>query len=116
MFLFRDTIISDKIELKSAIKKLNGISWYKINIIKNYLGISTPYIIKNLNHYHLNFLLFLLKGLILSNTKIKRLIDNNISRLILIYSYRGIKHKLNLPVRGQRTRTNAGTQRSKRLK
>jgi small subunit ribosomal protein S13 len=80
------------------------------------MGLNYPYIIKNLNYYNLNFLLYLLKGLILSDTKIKRIIETNISRLITIYCYRGIKHKLNLPVRGQRTRTNAGTQRSKRLK
>jgi small subunit ribosomal protein S13 len=35
----------------------------------------------------------------------------NIKRLIEIGSRRGIRHKRNLPVRGQRTRTNARTKR-----
>lgn len=39
----------------------------------------------------------------------------NVNRLKDINSYRGIRHKLNLPVRGQRTRTNARTKRGKRL-
>jgi len=79
------------------------------------MGFKFPYYIKNLNYYNLNFLLFLLKGLILSDTRIKRNIETNINHLISINCYKGARHKLNLPVRGQRTRTNAGTQRSKRL-
>ena len=33
----------------------------------------------------------------------------NIKRLMEIGSYRGLRHRRNLPVRGQRTRTNART-------
>lgn len=46
---------------------------------------------------------------------LRRLIGNNIKRLKDINSYRGIRHKLNLPVHGQRTRTNARTKRGKRI-
>jgi len=38
----------------------------------------------------------------------------NIKRLIEIGCYRGIRHRRNLPVRGQRTRTNARTKRGPR--
>jgi len=38
----------------------------------------------------------------------------NIKRLIDIGCYRGIRHKLGLPVRGQRTRTNARTRKGPR--
>jgi len=38
-------------------------------------------------------------------------ISNNIKRLIEIGSYRGIRHKKGLPVRGQRTQTNARTRK-----
>ncbi len=38
----------------------------------------------------------------------------NIKRLIDIGCYRGIRHKIGLPVRGQRTRTNARTRKGKR--
>ena len=40
--------------------------------------------------------------------------DLNIKRLIEIGSYRGIRHRYHLPVRGQRTRTNARTKRGPR--
>lgn len=38
----------------------------------------------------------------------------NIKRLMDIGSYRGLRHRRNLPVRGQRTRTNSRTKRSYR--
>jgi len=39
----------------------------------------------------------------------------NIKRLIDIGTYRGRRHRLGLPVRGQRTRTNARTRRGRRV-
>ncbi|MFN4174736.1 MAG: 30S ribosomal protein S13 [Parachlamydiaceae bacterium] len=45
---------------------------------------------------------------------LRRQIQNNIKRLIGIHSYRGTRHRLGLPVRGQRTRTNSRTRKGKR--
>lgn len=45
---------------------------------------------------------------------LKRLEAMNIKRLIEIGSYRGRRHRMGLPVRGQRTRTNARTRRGRR--
>ncbi len=42
-------------------------------------------------------------------------IFSNIKRLKEIGSYRGLRHQKNLPVRGQRTRSNARTKRGKRV-
>jgi small subunit ribosomal protein S13 len=42
-------------------------------------------------------------------------IVSNVKRLREIGSYRGIRHARNLPVRGQRTRSNARTKRGKRV-
>lgn len=41
-------------------------------------------------------------------------VNQNIRRLIEIGSYRGNRHRKGLPVRGQRTRTNARTRKGKR--
>lgn len=45
---------------------------------------------------------------------LRRQIQNNIKRLISINCYRGTRHRLHLPVRGQRTRTNARTRKGKK--
>jgi small subunit ribosomal protein S13 len=45
---------------------------------------------------------------------LRRVVAANIKRLEEIGAYRGIRHKKGLPVRGQRTRSNARTKRGKR--
>jgi len=42
---------------------------------------------------------------------LRRIVQGNIQRLIEIGSYRGMRHRRGLPVRGQRTRTNARTRK-----
>lgn len=46
---------------------------------------------------------------------LKTEISQNIRRLKEIGTYRGIRHTKNLPVRGQRTKTNARTKRGKKI-
>ena len=45
---------------------------------------------------------------------LRREVRQNIQRLIEINCYRGIRHRRGLPVRGQRTKTNARTKRGAR--
>lgn len=57
----------------------------------------------------------LLRDYISQNFKVegdlRREVQLNIKRLIEIGSYRGLRHRRNLPARGQRTRTNARTRK-----
>jgi small subunit ribosomal protein S13 len=46
---------------------------------------------------------------------LQREVSLNIKRLKEINSYRGLRHKANLPVHGQRTKTNARTKRGKKM-
>jgi len=46
--------------------------------------------------------------------ELQRIVAGNIKRLKEINSYRGLRHKNNLPSRGQRTKTNARTRRGKK--
>jgi len=46
--------------------------------------------------------------------ELRRLVSANISRLREIGCYRGLRHRVGLPVRGQRTRTNARTRKGPR--
>jgi len=58
----------------------------------------------------------LLKGLVVSEVRIKRRMEFNIAKLTKTKNIKGLRHLLSLPVHGQRTRTNACTQRLKRAK
>lgn len=59
-----------------------------------------------------------LRKLIEANVKVEGAlrseINGNIRRLIEIGAYRGVRHRKGLPVRGQRTKTNARTRKGKR--
>jgi small subunit ribosomal protein S13 len=46
--------------------------------------------------------------------QLRRMVQTNIARLRDIGCYRGLRHRLHLPVRGQRTRTNARTRKGPR--
>lgn len=46
---------------------------------------------------------------------LQRQVAMNINRLKEINSYRGLRHKANLPVHGQRTKTNARTKRGRKI-
>lgn len=46
--------------------------------------------------------------------ELQRIVSGNIKRLKDINAYRGLRHKANLPTRGQRTKTNARTRRGKK--
>lgn len=77
-------------------------------------GIQPGVRIKDLSESEINKL----NNYISQNLKVegdlRRDIQQNIRRLIEIGSYRGLRHRRNLPVRGQRTKTNARTRRGKR--
>jgi len=45
---------------------------------------------------------------------LRRDVSGNIKRLISIHSYRGLRHRMGLPVRGQKTRNNARTRKGPR--
>ena len=47
--------------------------------------------------------------------ELQRIVVGNIKRLKDINAYRGLRHKANLPSRGQRTKTNARTRRGRKL-
>ena len=47
--------------------------------------------------------------------ELQRIVSTNIKRLKDINAYRGLRHKANLPSRGQRTKTNARTRRGRKL-
>lgn len=45
---------------------------------------------------------------------LRRDLQSNIKRLISIHSYRGMRHRIGLPCRGQRTSTNARTRKGRK--
>lgn len=116
MYKFRVTNLNENKELSVALKSIYGLGWYKVNFILARLGISNLFFVDDLNTYYKDVLFFYLEFFIVSIARIDRYISLAIKKLTDLGTYKGIRHKLFLPVHGQRTRTNANTQRSKRRK
>ncbi|MEL7432661.1 MAG: 30S ribosomal protein S13, partial [Chloroflexota bacterium] len=69
-------------------------------------GVNPDTRVRDLSEDELSRLRAVISG-ITTEGDLRRQVNMNIKRLIEIQSYRGLRHRRNLPVRGQRTRTNA---------
>ncbi|MGJ3240594.1 MAG: 30S ribosomal protein S13 [Anaerolineae bacterium] len=73
-------------------------------------GVSPDTRVRDLSEDELSRLRAVISG-ITTEGDLRRQVNMNIKRLIEINSYRGLRHRRNLPVNGQRTRTNARTRK-----
>lgn len=94
--------------------QIYGINKNLINLISNYCGILSRTDFKFFSKYGNFQYKKKLRDFFIYNQKslesfLRRDIHNNIADLVKIDSYRGMRHKLGLPVRGQRTHSNAST-------
>lgn len=82
--------------------------------ILNRLGINFDKKVQDLTDDEVNQIRNIITGEIKVEGGLKAEVQANIKRLIDIGSYRGKRHRRGLPVRGQRTKTNARTRKGKR--
>jgi small subunit ribosomal protein S13 len=78
-------------------------------------GVNKDTRVKDLNEAEVGKLRDFIDKTIRVEGDLQREVSLNIKRLKEINSYRGLRHKANLPVRGQRTKTNARTKRGKKI-
>lgn len=116
MFLFRDFPLKVDKEIRFSLKNIYGLGLRKTYYISARAGLGYPFYLNKINSYYFEIIHLLLKGLILSDVRIKRRMEFDIAKMINTNHIKGLRHKLSLPIHGQRTRTNASTQRTKRMK
>ena len=97
-----------------ALTYIQGIGLKTSHNILNKLKISLSTRVKNLSEQQIVSLRNELQNYVLEGD-LRRKVSQNIRRLGEIGCYRGVRHKRKLPVRGQRTYTNARTKRGKRI-
>ena len=73
-------------------------------------GVNADTRVRDLSEDELSRLRAVITG-ITTEGDLRRQVNMNIKRLIEINSYRGLRHRRNLPAHGQRTRTNARTRK-----
>lgn len=84
-----------------------GIGQPRAHVVLNATGVSPDTRIKDLTDAEVALLRDFIAGNFKVEGDLRREVQLNVKRLIEIGSYRGLRHRRNLPVRGQRTRTNA---------
>jgi len=111
MFLYKQYNLNLDKEIRASLQSIYGVGWYKSIIITSKIGLSYPFLFKNLNSYNKQLLSFILDFFTWLEIRIKRLINKNIKHHYDVLSYKGLRHTDSLPVRGQRTRSNARTKK-----
>ena len=97
-----------------ALTYIYGIGPSNSKVIVERAGVSFDRKVKDLTEEELARLREIVDKEYKVEGELRREVSFNIKRLIEVNTYRGLRHRRNLPVRGQRTRTNARTKRGPR--
>jgi small subunit ribosomal protein S13 len=106
-------IPSDK-KIKVSLRYIYGVGPSNALVILKEAGIDPDRRAKELTEEELAKIIGILDKDLLVEGALRRSIQQNIARLREIGSYRGNRHRRALPVRGQRTRSNARTRKGPR--
>ena len=97
-----------------ALRYIYGIGPTQSVKILNQVGVNPEVNTDDLTEEEINRLREVIDHEYIVEGELRKEVTQNIKRLIEIGSYRGTRHRFNLPARGQRTRTNARTRRGSR--
>lgn len=100
--------------LEISLTYIYGVGRHLSNEIIAKLGLNKDMRAHKLTQDDIARLNALLQGEYTVEGDLRRQVQNNIKRLVNIHSYRGMRHRLGLPARGQRTRTNSRTRKGRR--
>ena len=91
-----------------------GIGVARSNSVLKKAGIDASVRVKDLSEEEVSRIAKILDGEGSVEGDLRKDVAMNIKRLMEVGSYRGLRHRRNLPVRGQRTHTNARTRKGPR--
>lgn len=106
--------IPDNKRLEISLTYIYGIGRHRANEVIAKVGLDPNMRAHKLSQDDIARINGLLQAEYLVEGDLRRQIQNNIKRLVSIHSYRGMRHRVGLPVRGQRTRTNSRTRKGRR--
>jgi small subunit ribosomal protein S13 len=97
-----------------ALTYIYGIGNSRSNVVLGKAGIDPSVRVKDLSEEEVSRISKILDADGAVEGDLRRDVAMNIKRLMEVGSYRGMRHRRNLPVRGQRTHTNARTRKGPR--
>lgn len=105
--------LNDNWNIDYALTNIKGIGWPLAQEILKQAKISEKKLLKDLDKDDIAKLVVIIEEHSVEGDLVRQ-VRSNIQRLKTIGSYKGVRHNRGLPVRGQRTKTNARTKRGKR--
>ena len=105
--------LNDNWNVDYALTNIKGIGWTLSEKILQEAKIDKDTVLKDLSKDEIAKLAAIIEKYPVEGDLLRQ-VRSNIQRLKTIGSYRGMRHNRGLPVRGQRTKTNARTKRGKR--
>jgi small subunit ribosomal protein S13 len=106
--------IPENKRVEVALRYLYGIGKYNATEVLHKAEVNPDKRAKDLTGDEISKIAKILEEVLVEG-ELRKQIRDNIERLKKIGAYRGHRHAVGLPVRGQRTRTNARTKRGKRM-
>lgn len=106
--------IPDKKRLVISLTYIHGVGRKIAEEIAQKLGLDPNMAAGKLTEEDIGRINALLQSDYVVEGDLRRQVQSNIKRLISIGAYRGMRHRLGLPVRGQTTRVNARTRKGKK--
>ncbi|HLE02816.1 MAG TPA: 30S ribosomal protein S13 [Dehalococcoidia bacterium] len=101
-------------KVEVALTYIFGVGPSNAKVIVTRAGVNSDRKVKDLTEEELARLREIIDKEYKVEGELRREVSFNIKRLVEVNTYRGLRHRRNLPVRGQRTRTNARTKRGPR--
>ena len=101
-------------KIRIGLTSIYGIGYSLTKEIISKTGVNPDTQGKNLTEDEVNKLRRIIENDYKIEGELRRQVSSDVSRLIHIGCYRGIRHKQGLPVRGQRTRSNARSRKGPR--
>jgi len=107
------TLPDDK-RIDYSLTLLYGIGWKNVYSVLSQSKIDPKRRVKDINEEEFKKITEVIEKNFKFEGELREVINENVKRLREIGSYRGLRHVKGLPVRGQRTKSNARTKRGKR--
>lgn len=105
--------LPDNAKLDWALTRIKGIGWARARAIMDETKLPSTKRVKDVTADEIGAITSAMEKYATEGDLV-RIVRENIQRLRDVSTYRGMRHSRGLPVRGQRTRSNARTKRGKR--
>lgn len=103
--------LPDNKKLCYALANIHGIGYKTASKICNHLGVGKEFCVYQLTDSQISSICEFIEKNYLIEGDLRKEIYLNITRLVNIGTYRGLRHVQGLPLRGQRTHSNGKTQK-----